>query len=246
MNQNSGSGKRESKSQQQRSPPGGNSPSGDSPAASAAQQGDNAKSGNPREGGGGDSPPPPVSPAGAQLTALEFQALADDVTSRLLKALQEGAPIRGADGSNGLPSVNQPATTDPSLSTSSNPLRDEYKKNIEAHRNKRWYAFWGISSVSIVFFAILGIFICRMLSDNFLPAVIGAASSNWEWHILVFLGAVLALTAAIPLSLAMALVKMISDKEKDESDGGDMKAPGIELAKAIVELCKSVTSALTK
>ena len=177
---------------------------------------------------------------------MQNDALIDAITAPLLKAIQGIALAPISDGRSSAIPHGQPATPDPALSPGANPLRDEYKKNIEAHRNKRWYAFWGISSVSIGFFILLGVFISRILSDNFLPAVIGAASSNWEWHILVFLGAVLALTAAIPLSLAMALVKMISDKEKDESDGGDMKAPGIELAKAIVELCKSVTSALTK
>ena len=97
-----------------------------------------------------------------------------------------------------------------------------------------------------VFFALLIAFILSLIFSDVLSGIIEKASTSGHWHVLVFLGVALTLLAAIPLSLAMALMKMISDKDSTGSDGGDMKAPGIELAKAIIDLCKNVTAAISK
>lgn len=245
MNQNSGSGKRGSKSQPQSSGGDASPPSVKLPAAAPLPPQGGSLTPEPENPTGRENRPTTSAPPEAvRLSAFELTSIADNVAAQILNAIQAVTPVQSTTGSVGAVLPTQPGASDPGLGA--NPLRDEYKKNIEAHRRKRWYAFWGISIISVCFFALLGIFIFRLLSDDFLPAAIGAASSNWQWHILVFLGAVLALSAAIPLSLAMALVKMISDKEKSDSEGGDLKAPGIELAKAIIELCKSVTSALSK
>lgn len=186
-------------------------------------------------------------PSGAvTLDPVQFTALVDQVIDTL-KGAQLGissAAHSAADELKGS-QPGQPGVFDPTLDK--NPLRDEHRKNIEAHRRKRWFAFWGISVISTVFFGMLIAIFWQIISDNYLLFIIGAADKSWQWHILVFLGGALVLAAAVPLSLAMALVKMISDTEKSGGDGSsDLKAPGIELAKAIIDLCRSVTDKVGK
>lgn len=195
-----------------------------------------------RQGEGADlGSPSHATVSQVQLDPMQLASLGDLIKSSMDQIVD--ARLRSiagaADGER-----QSAAERDPSLDK--NPLREEYRKNIEAHRNKRKIAFIAGASTSGVFFVLLIAFILRLLFSDFLLRVIAVAANSWQWHVLVFLGVTLALLAAIPLSLAMALMKMISDKDSSGADGGDMKAPGIELAKAIIDLCKNITAAISK
>jgi len=183
----------------------------------------------------------PAMGAQVQLDPMQLASLGDLLKSSMKEILDARLQTigGGADGDG-----PRPALRDPSLDQ--NPLREEYRKNIEAHRDKRQTAFVAGAITSGLFFGLLIAFVLRLLFSDFLLEVIAVAANAWQWHVLVFLGVTLALLAAIPLSLAMALMKMISDKDSAGSDGGDMKSPGIELAKAIIDLCKNVTAAISK
>lgn len=185
-------------------------------------------------------------PGPVTLDPVQFAALVDKVTENLRSIqLEVSSSFNSTVDKISASQSDQAAVNDPALVK--NPLRDEHRKNIEAHRSKRWIAFWGISFVSFIFFGMLIFIFYQIISDDYLPVIIGAADKTWQWHILVFLGGALVLAAAVPLSLAMALVKMISDTDKGGNESSsDLKAPGIELAKAIIDLCKSVSSSLGK
>lgn len=176
-----------------------------------------------------------------QLDAMQLASFSDLIKSSVTEVMAAHLQMIGGGANVDGP---RPAERDPSLDQ--NPLREEYRKNIEAHRNKRKTAFFAGMIATGVFFALVIAFILSLIFSDVLSEIIKAASTSGHWHVLVFLGVVLTLLAAIPLSLAMALMKMISDKDSTGSDGGDMKAPGIELAKAIIDLCKNVTAAISK
>ncbi len=110
-----------------------------------------------------------------------------------------------------------------------------------ANRRMRFIAFVGIGAFVSLFLLALLAALCRLLSLDSLTVVLGL-SSNYQWHSLVFVSVLVAVFAAIPLSLAMALVKMISEKD-GHGDGGDLKTPSTELGKVILDLLKSVISA---
>lgn len=76
---------------------------------------------------------------------------------------------------------------------------------------------------------------------NYLIELIEAASAGGQWHALLFLGIVLAIFSATPLSLGLAVIKMISGKSQDGST--EVKIPAIELARAITELGRGANDA---
>ncbi|MGA6142612.1 hypothetical protein, partial [Providencia sp. NPDC089930] len=80
-----------------------------------------------------------------------------------------------------------------------------------------------------------------LLDRNFLLRLV-EKGADLNWHILVFSGVAIAVFAAVPLSLAMALVKMISLTQHSDSSG-DYKTPTTELGKVILDLIKSVANA---
>lgn len=160
-------------------------------------------------------------------------------TRRVIVQPSIGIKLRAGSSSSG---EGQTAKIDPAFQSGG--LTDQVIKNLEAHRRKRWFAFWSISVFSAAFFGLLWFAIFNVFKGHFLTGVLGAASANWSWHILVFLGAALVILAAVPLSLTMGIVKMISEKENREEGGGEgmVKSPFLELAKQIADLSKAVVS----
>lgn len=138
------------------------------------------------------------------------------------------------------PGTSQPATQDPNLFGDS--LQREFRENVKAHRTKRWVAFISAGVVCAIFFLLLAAVFFRIFFGDLLVGVVGAAANNSSWHALIFLGGAMVLLAAIPLSLAMAMVKMISDRDREE--GGDIKTPNVELGKVLVDLLKAITAAV--
>lgn len=103
----------------------------------------------------------------------------------------------------------------------------------------RWFAFWGFGILCVLFLLILMVSLAALLVDRKILAVITHAS---DWHFVALLSvAILALTS-VPLTLSIALVKMISHSHKS-SDAMPMSltTPQIEFFKLIVEAIKTVT-----
>ena len=124
-------------------------------------------------------------------------------------------------------------------------LVEEYRKqldlNHEAHRHMRWAAFLGLGSLIALFLFVLLITMVELLDREFILKLVDSGS-KLNWHILVFAGVVVAAFTAIPLSLAIALVKMISLSQHDSEDGA-YKTPTTELGKVVLDLLKSVAQA---
>lgn len=124
-------------------------------------------------------------------------------------------------------------------------LREEYAKQIDlnhkAHREMRWVAFIGIGAFVALFLFIL-LFTLVALLDREMILRLVSPDAVLNWHVLVFFGLLVAVFAAIPLSLAMALVKMISERDSSPEDSG-LKMPSTELGKVILDLMKSVIAA---
>lgn len=135
------------------------------------------------------------------------------------------------------PGVNNPG--------SSKSLQEEYRRqldlNHEANRQMRWVAFIGIG-MFVGFF--LFILICTFVELVNQKMVLELLRNKEElnWHTLVFFSIMIAMFAAIPLSLAMALVKMISEKDH-KSDDVELKMPTTELGRVILDLLRSVIAA---
>lgn len=124
-------------------------------------------------------------------------------------------------------------------------LVEEYGRQIDlnhkAHREMRWVAFIGLGGLIALFLFILLCTLVDLLDRNFLLRLV-EKGAELNWHVLVFSGVAIAVFAAVPLSLAMALVKMISLTQHSDSSG-DYKTPTTELGKVILDLIKSVANA---
>lgn len=113
----------------------------------------------------------------------------------------------------------------------------EIQQNMAAYRRMRWAAFFGIGLISGLYLLALLCVMWRLFGSDYLPAVLGATPS-FDWHILVMIGAALVIFAAIPLSLVMALVRMISEQKPEGN--GEIKIPSTELTKVLVDALKNV------
>lgn len=112
---------------------------------------------------------------------------------------------------------------------------DEERDNSKAHRRMRWWAFGVLGTVCIAYLITLLIALARIFFCDILPKVIPTGS---DWHTLVLVGIALVVFAAVPLSLAMALVRMISEGGPD-AEKPSLKTPQLEAIKIAFELLKS-------
>ncbi|WP_372177502.1 hypothetical protein ACCQ23_21390 [Xanthomonas axonopodis pv. phyllanthi] len=113
--------------------------------------------------------------------------------------------------------------------------------NHKAHREMRWVAFISLGGLIALFLFTLLCTLVELLDRDFLLKLI-SEGKELNWHILAFSGVAITVFAAIPLSLAMALVKMISLAQHSDA-GGDYKTPTTELGKVILDLIKSMAQA---
>jgi len=105
-------------------------------------------------------------------------------------------------------------------------------RNHAAHREMRWVAFSALGGLSLVFFVSLLWMLLRFAN---LPAI-GALlilGKDSNWHVLVLLGLGLVVIAAIPLSLSLGLMKMIS---ATEDQGPTVSTPTTEAVKVVADL----------
>jgi len=115
--------------------------------------------------------------------------------------------------------------------------RNQHELSEEAHRSMRGDAFAWLGGTCLVYLLFLLIAIFALLDDGSLALLL---RSGANWHALVLIGLILVIFAAVPLSLAMALVKMISraGQESDQKAAG-ITTPQLELFKVFVEMVKA-------
>lgn len=119
---------------------------------------------------------------------------------------------------------------------------DETRLNKRANREMRKLAFYVVGGLSGVYVLVLLCVLWRFFDGRLLASILGAPGGHLDWHMLVLIGIALVIFAAIPLSLTMALMKMISEATTD-SEGSDFKTPNTELGKVLLELFKSMLAA---
>lgn len=117
--------------------------------------------------------------------------------------------------------------------------RTEQGENLAANRRMRWWTFRAVGVICVAYFAALLCVLLKLLSANYLVRVLDAVPPTWDWHVLTLIGLALVVFAAVPLSLGIAMVKMISDKS-DESYG--MTTANAELGKVCIDFVKSFTN----
>ncbi|WP_144774321.1 MULTISPECIES: hypothetical protein [unclassified Luteimonas] len=119
----------------------------------------------------------------------------------------------------------------------------ELHSNMQAHRIMRWVAFGGIGFISLIFVLCLLVVMSRILhwEAESVPRILRDAK---DWHAWAFVGACLVIFAAIPLSLMMALIRMISVDQEDPG-AAEIRTPATELGKVLIELFKAITAKLS-
>lgn len=121
--------------------------------------------------------------------------------------------------------------------------KNQAEQSLEAHLRMRLLAFYVVGILSTAYLLCLLCVLWRFFDGELLAAVIGASRGGINWHLLVLIGIALVIFAAIPLSLVMALVKMISDKDED---GSNIKTPTVELGKVLYDLIKGFVASSGK
>jgi hypothetical protein len=139
-----------------------------------------------------------------------------------------------ASSSHALDPVTEVATSD----ALTEKFSEQDQANMAANRKMRFWAFIGIGAMSILFLLVLLGVLCQFFDGRLIASALGASSLN-GWHALILIGVALAIFAAIPLTLLMALVRMISEPG---ADADTIKLPTTELAKLCFESIKSAFS----
>jgi len=132
------------------------------------------------------------------------------------------------------PSSDQPSI--PSLKARVETYDDQVLENMRAHRRLRTWAFFVAGGIALAFFSLLWCALRQVFFDGYLAGILGASTRPDSWHSLVLIGVSLALLATIPLSLCLALVRMVSDK--DQGDESSVKMATTELGKVLYDLVK--------
>jgi hypothetical protein len=118
-------------------------------------------------------------------------------------------------------------------------FRSQTEENMSAHRRMRWWAFGVVGSVCGIYLLALLCVLWRFFDGHLIAAMLGA-NDTLNWHVLVLIGMALVIFAAVPLTLVMALVRMISEQVREPDT---IKMPTTELAKLFFETAKSMFSA---
>ncbi|WP_416203727.1 hypothetical protein [Xanthomonas euvesicatoria] len=146
------------------------------------------------------------------------------------------AAREAADAAQGGGSSNSPAPP----KARSEVYLDQYEQSEEAHRSFRRWAFYVVGGASLVYLIMLPIAIFCVVDDHSLAILASARGAGW--HVILLTGLVLVILAAVPLSLTLALVRMISSgKQEDDGSNGNpgITTPQIELFKAMLEMVKA-------
>ncbi|AZR24411.1 hypothetical protein C9397_14400 [Xanthomonas vasicola pv. vasculorum] len=154
------------------------------------------------------------------------------------KAFPEIAPAarEAAGAAQGRGSSNSPAPPKAKREV----YLDQYELSEEAHRSFRRWAFYAVGVASLAYLVMLPIAIFFVVDDNSLAILASARGAGW--HVILLTGLVLVILAAVPLSLTLALVRMISSGKQDNDEGNrnpGITTPQIELVKAMLDMVKA-------
>ncbi|NJC50289.1 UNVERIFIED_ORG: hypothetical protein GGR78_003595 [Xanthomonas campestris] len=120
--------------------------------------------------------------------------------------------------------------------------KGEFELNSQTHRWLRVAAFVIFSLVTLAYLIAMLVGLIRFAAGDYLVAILGAPKAEvWTWHVLVLIGFVFSIFAAIPLTLAASLFKMISDNDKSDNSG-DLKTASSELGKVIFDALRALVS----
>ncbi|KHS08016.1 hypothetical protein RM61_07265 [Xanthomonas phaseoli pv. phaseoli] len=117
----------------------------------------------------------------------------------------------------------------------------ETQHTLSEVANRKWrkYAFLALGVSCLVYLLLLPFAICMVINDSTLAVL--ASTSKGAWQVIALIGLVLVILAAVPLSLSLTLVKMISrfgDHTDDKSSELGITTPQIEFVKALLEMFK--------
>lgn len=155
---------------------------------------------------------------------------------------QPTEPTGPGDSTSDRGDENQPPPTETmDLAGGTVPVVDQIAINDDIldarqRRELRKPAFYTLGGAALVYLAALLIVLSCLLSSQTSIAVISRAT---DWHFLLIVGVALVIFAAVPLSLALAAVRMISPPSNDKQELG-ITTPQIELLKAFVEAAKAL------
>lgn len=176
---------------------------------------------------------PPVGDSGKGGSDPSSEHAKDELFSEMAIAAQEAVTE---------PGTNLPISSAVSPQAKEEVYEDEFRLNQRANREMRRLAFYVVGGLSAIYVLVLLCVLWRFFDGRLLASILGAPGGNFDWHMLVLVGVALVIFAAIPLSLAMALGKMISESSS-KADSFDLKMPNTELGKVLVELLKSMLAA---
>jgi hypothetical protein len=115
---------------------------------------------------------------------------------------------------------------------------DEARLTSQANRYMRLAAFMILGMMSIYFLFSLLEFLESMLRFDS-PILDLMIDREMDWHVWLVLGLALLTFAAVPLTLTMALLRMINPSNKDDAEKSlGLVTPQLELAKLCVEALK--------
>ncbi|UYK72562.1 hypothetical protein [Xanthomonas sacchari] len=116
--------------------------------------------------------------------------------------------------------------------------RNQHELSEEANRSLRGQAFVWLGVACLVYLGCLLIALLSLIDNSSLALLLRTDGTNW--HALILLGLILVIFAAVPLSLAMALVKMISRADQETGGkGSGITTPQLELFKVFLEMVKA-------
>lgn len=105
------------------------------------------------------------------------------------------------------------------------------------HRYSRAIAFVAYGTTCLIFLCALLNVLKGMFSLE-IPLLYLFAKQGVDWHAWLLVGVGLVIFAAVPLSLSMALMKMIAEKNDDKKEYG-MTTPHIEALKIVADIVKN-------
>lgn len=119
-------------------------------------------------------------------------------------------------------------------------FNDEPRRISQAHRRLRNTAFMVFGGLCVAFLiALLCLLIDLFSLDS--PLLYVFAKMKVDWHAWLIVAIALVIFAAVPLSLAMALMRMIANRtEADEKSDYAIKTPQLEAIKIMADTIKTL------
>lgn len=126
--------------------------------------------------------------------------------------------------------------SDGKLSTSST---EDANLSLDIRRDKRRMRLLAFSSLGLVCLAYL-VLLLIFLYKFFLCPPDFIKNPGTSTHVYVLIGLAIIIMAAVPLSIALSLVKMTADTNYSKDDEAVLTTPNLEIIKVIIDNCKSL------